>query len=41
MPESVYVEWNDTDDNHVEAKIYQYYSLVPIYGMETYSLYGV
>ena len=34
MPGSVYVEWNDTDDDHVEARIYQYYSFAPIYGME-------
>lgn len=34
MPESVYVEWNDTDDDHVEARIYQYYSFTPIYSME-------
>lgn len=34
MPGCVYVEWNDTDDDHVEARIYQYYSFAPIYGME-------
>lgn len=34
MPESVSVEWNDTEDDHVEARVYQYYSFAPIYGME-------
>lgn len=34
MKENAYVKWNDTDDDHVDARIYQYYSFAPIYGME-------